>query len=80
MKHLSKIKAAVKIFKEKKISLSSQELIDIAMKRKMIKVKGITPAQTMNADILNENKRKRKNKLRVRFIKTKNRKWEYVGN
>ncbi len=80
MKHLSKIKAAVKIFKEKKIPLSSQELIDIAMKRKMIKVKGITPAQTMNADILNENKRKRKNKLRVRFIKTKNRKWEYVGN
>ena len=34
MKHLSKIKAAVKIFKEKKIPLSSQELIDIAMKRK----------------------------------------------
>ena len=80
MKHLSKIKAAVKIFKEKKIPLSSQELIDIAMKRKMIKVKGITPAQTMNADILNENKRKKKNKLRVRFIKTKNRKWQYVGN
>ena len=80
MQYLSKIKAAVKIFKEKKIPLSSQELIDIALKRDLVKVKGKTPKQTMNADILNENKRKNKNNLKQRFIKTANAKWRYVGD
>jgi hypothetical protein len=80
VQYLSKIKAAVKIFKEKKIPLSSQELIDIALKRDLVKVKGKTPKQTMNADILNENKRKNKNNLKQRFIKTANAKWRYVGD
>ena len=76
---MSKIKAAVKIFKEKKRAMSPQELIDIALDKRLIKVNGITPRATMNADIINENKRRSKRGLKPRFKRNSNSRWFYVG-
>ena len=80
MQTISKTKAAVQIFKTTKRAMSPRELIDIALKKKLIKVKGLTPSATMNADIINENKRRSSNGLKPRFKKNTANKWMYVGD
>tara|TARA_B100000029_G_scaffold485794_1_gene539476 strand:- start:2153 stop:2395 length:243 start_codon:yes stop_codon:yes gene_type:complete len=80
MKYISKIKAAIKILKEKKIALSAKEIVDIAIKRNLIKVNGKTPHATMNADFINENHRKTSSNLKPRFRRDTNSKWRYIGN
>lgn len=75
---ISKIKAAVLIFKKYKKPFSSRELVEIALKQKLIKVNGLTPHATMNADILNENKRRKNSRRKPRFLRV-DRKWQYIG-
>jgi|TARA_Y100000389_G_scaffold44553_1_gene39255 hypothetical protein len=80
MKFISKIRAATKIFNERKTALSAKEIIDIALKRKLIKVNGKTPHATMNADFINENHRREKRNRKTRFRRTSEGKWRYIGN
>ncbi len=79
-KYLSKIQAAIKIFKERKIPLTADEIVQIAMARNLIKVNGKTPRATMNADFINENRRRSKSNLKPRFKRSSNSKWIYVAN
>ena len=79
-KYLSKIQAATKIFKERKKPLTSREIVEIAMKRNLIKVNGLTPHATMNADFINEGIRRTKRKLKPRFSRTSDGKWKYDGD
>ncbi len=79
MKYISKIEAAVKILNEKKREMTAKEIIDIALRRNLIKVKGKTPDVTLNADIINENKRRNKNKIQARFKRTSIGKWSLLG-
>ena len=79
MEYISKIEAAVKILNEKKREMTAKEIIDIALRRNLIKVKGKTPDVTLNADIINENKRRNKNKIRARFKRTSIGKWSLLG-
>ena len=79
-KYLSKIKAATKIFNERKIPLTSREIVEIAMRRNLIKVNGLTPHATMNADFVNEGIRRTKRRLKPRFSRTSDGKWKYDGD
>jgi hypothetical protein len=79
-KYLSKIQAATKIFKERKIPLTSREIVEIAMRRNLIKVNGLTPHATMNADFINEGIRRTKRRLKPRFSRTSDGKWKYDGD
>ena len=78
--YLSKIEAAVKIFKEKKIPLTAKEIVEIAIRRDLIKVNGMTPHATMNADFINEGHRRKRKNLKPRFKRIPNSKWKYVGD
>ncbi len=79
-KFLSKIEAAKKIFKERKSPLTSKEIVEIAMRRNLIKVNGKTPQATMNADFINERIRRQRRKLKPRFTKTSDGRWRYDGD
>lgn len=65
----SKTEAAYMILKEKRRPLHIQEIIKIALDRKLINTEGKTPASTLGADLYLENKRKKKLGLKPRFVK-----------
>jgi DNA-directed RNA polymerase delta subunit len=65
----SKTEAAYKILKDTKKPLHVQEIIKIALAKKMIKTKGKTPESTLAVDLLLENRRKTKQGLKHRFLK-----------
>lgn len=77
MEIISKIKAAILLLKIKKRPLHTNEIINLAIKKNLIRTKGKTPAATLNADILNENKRRKLKNLKPRFVKTAPKTWKY---
>jgi len=64
---LSKTEAAYKILKVKRKPLHLNEIIDIAIRKNMIRTKGKTPAATLGADLYLENKRRKKQGRELRF-------------
>ena len=72
---MSKTNAAFEILQEYGKPLSVGEIISIALYREMITVKGLTPKATLNADLLNENKRRLKQGRKTRFKKVGNATW-----
>lgn len=64
---LSKTEAAYKILKVKRKPLHLNEIIDIAIRKNMIRTKGKTPASTLGADLYAENKRRKKQRRELRF-------------
>lgn len=77
MPKISKIKAAILILKEKKRPMRVEDIIKISLDRKIITTKGKTPAATLNADIINENRRKKKLGLKPRFKKVGPKIWKF---
>ncbi|MFH1968276.1 MAG: winged helix-turn-helix domain-containing protein [bacterium] len=65
----SKTEAAYKILKNAKKPLHVEEIIKIAISKKMIETKGKTPESTLAVDLLLENRRKDKQGVKPRFIK-----------
>jgi len=66
---LSKTEAAYKILKERREPLHVVKIIDIALKKGLIKTSGKTPESTLAVDILLENRRREANKISARFKK-----------
>lgn len=64
----SKVEAAFKILKEKRRPMTAKEIVDIAIRRGLIKTKGKTPDSTLRVDILLENRRRHKQNRERRFI------------
>lgn len=77
MPTISKIKAAVLILKAKKRPMRVEDIIKISLDKKMITTKGKTPDTTLNADIINENRRKKKKGLKPRFKKMGPKLWKF---
>lgn len=65
----SKTEAAYLILKSNKKPLHVDDIIKIALEKKMIKTKGKTPESTLATDLLLENRRKSIQKVKSRFIK-----------
>lgn len=63
----SKVEAAYRILKAAKKPLSTKDIIERALKQGIISTKGKTPADTLRADIYQENKRREKRKIDKRF-------------
>ncbi len=63
----SKVEAAYRILKAAKKPLSTKDIIEKALKQGIISTKGKTPADTLRADIYQENKRRGKRKIDKRF-------------
>jgi len=72
---LSKTEAAYLILKTNKKPLHTKEIIEIALNKKLIKTKGKSPESTLAADLLLENRRRAKQKIKPRFIKVGPRIW-----
>lgn len=64
---MSKTKAAYKILSRENRPLHFEEITRIALDEGLIVTKGKTPAQTMRADMYNENKRREKRGRSKRF-------------
>lgn len=71
----SKTEAAYKILKESKKPLHVEDIIKIALDKKLIKTQGKTPESTLAADLLFENRRKTKKGSKLRFIKVGSGTW-----
>lgn len=69
---LSKVDAAYQILKRKGKPMDVNDIIEIAIKKEMIKTKGKTPADTLRVDIYKENKRKKGKKESRRFTELGN--------
>lgn len=65
----SKVEAAYIILKKAGKPMHVDEIIDIAIKKKMILTIGKTPTQTLYSDILKENKIRAKRNRKGRFVK-----------
>jgi len=63
----SKIEAALIILKDQNKPLTARQIVEIALAKEIIETKGKTPASTMGADFYNENKRRIKKGLPIRF-------------
>ncbi len=63
----SKVEAAYRILKAEKKPLSTKDIIEKALKQGIISTKGKTPADTLRADIYQENKRREKREIDKRF-------------
>lgn len=74
----SKTEAAYKILKNAKKPLHVEEIIKIAISKKMIETKGKTPESTLAVDLLLENRRKDKQGVKPRFIKVEPGTWGLV--
>ncbi len=77
MPTISKIKAAILILKEKKKPMKVEDIIKISLDKKIIATRGKTPATTLNADIINENHRRKKKGLKPRFKKMGPKIWKF---
>lgn len=75
---LSKTEAAYKILKEAKKPLHVQDIIDLALAKKLIKTKGKTPNSTLAVDMLLENRRRTKQGVKSRFRKVAPATWGLV--
>ena len=65
----SKTEAAYLVLRSNKKPLHVNEIIKIALDKKMIKTKGKTPESTLAVDLLLENRRKAKQGVKPRFVK-----------
>lgn len=65
----SKTEAAYLILKSSRKPLHVDEIIEIALDKKMIKTKGKTPESTLAVDLLLETRRRAKQGVKQRFVK-----------
>jgi len=75
---MSKTAAAYDILEDYGKSLTIKEIISIALERGLIETHGLTPDATLNADIINENKRKIRMGRPTRFVRVGPQKWGLV--
>jgi len=66
----TKTEAAFKILKDNGKPLPVREIIQIALSKKMIITTGKTPDATLEADFINERKRRVKRGESLRFVRT----------
>lgn len=64
---MSKVEAAYVILKRYNRPMKYHEIIEIALKENMIQTKGLTPAQTLRVDVINENRRRKNRGEPTRF-------------
>ena len=72
---VSKTTAGYMILAESKKPMHVHEICEIAIKRGLIKTKGKTPASTLAADLLLENRRRESTGKKTRFVKVGSGTW-----
>ena len=71
----SKTEAAYHILKSSRKPLHVDEIVKIALDKKMIKTKGKTPESTLAVDLLLETRRRAKRGAKQRFVKVSSGIW-----